>query len=144
MAHTRFRGALNAATFPLLASLQSRTVIQPQLDNNVRTSAKFYGTDESADYSIPQLMYCENVVPTAEGIMSCTYNQIIAALPGMSDFDQAITLRDADENNFLFVPGRGKNYIYTANSGTWSALDSFTGWTRVEASMSMTLLPAHF
>lgn len=121
MAKYRFRGALNAAMFPFLSSLQSRTVIQPQLDNNVRTTQAFYGTAESADYSIPQLMFCENVLPTAEGLMSVGYETIIEGLPGAADFDQAITLRDADENNFLFCPAGGLNYIYTANSGTWTS-----------------------
>lgn len=119
MAEYRFRGALNAASFPLVSTMQSRTVIQPQLDNNVKTTQAFYGTAESADYSIPQIMYCENVVPTAEGLQSVGYAQIIEALPAAADFDQAITLRDADENNFLFSPAAGMNYIYRAVVGAW-------------------------
>lgn len=129
MAKQRFRGALNAAIFPLVSILQSRTVVQPQLDNNVKTSAKFFGTDESADYSIPQLMYCENVVPTAEGLQSVTYEAILPPLAGAVDFDQAITLRDASENNFLFAPANGKNYIYTANAGVWVSTNPLVGWT---------------
>lgn len=119
MAEYRFRGALNAASFPLVSTMQGRTVIQPQLDNNVKTTQAFYGTAESADYSIPQLLYCENAVPTAEGLQSVGYEQIIAELTGATDFDQAITLRDADENNFLFTPAAGKNYIYRAITGAW-------------------------
>lgn len=129
MPHINFSGALNAAVIPLLASLQPRTVVQPQLDNVVRNAKGFYGSEESAVYSIPQLLYCENVVPTAEGIQSVGYDKIIEGLPDATDFDQAITLRDSDENNFLFVPANGKNYIYTANNGEWQATDSFTGWT---------------
>lgn len=126
MAKYRFRGALNAAQFPLLTSLQSRTVIQPQLDNNVRTTQAFYGTNESADYSIPQLLYCENLIPTAEGVMSVGYGELIPATL-LSDFDQAITLRDEDENNFLFCPAAGQNYIYTGNSGEWVSTNPITG-----------------
>lgn len=125
MAKYRFQGALNAAVFPLVSSFQSRTVVQPQLDNNVKTNQAFYGTQESADYSIPQLLYCENVMPTAEGLMSVAYGNVLAALPGASDFDQVITLRDAEENNFLFSPANGKNYIYKATTGLWEATDSF-------------------
>jgi len=123
MAVQRFRGALNAADFPLVSSMQGRTVVQPQLDNNVRTTQDFYGTSESADYSIPQLLYCENVVPTAEGIQSVGYEEAVESLLGAVDFDQVITLRDADENNFLFCPAEGKNYIYTANEAVWVSTD---------------------
>lgn len=123
MAKYRFQGALNAATFPLVSSFQSRTVVQPQLDNNVKTNQAFYGTQESADYSIPQLLYCENVLPTAEGIMSVGYQQEIPGLSGVSNFDQAITLRDSDENNFLFTPAGGANYIFLANDGVWASKD---------------------
>lgn len=121
MAKYRFQGALNAASFPLVSSFQSRTVVQPQLDTNVKTNQAFYGTQESADYSIPQLLYCENVLPTAEGLMSVGYTDVIEGIPGETDFDQVITLRDADENTFLFVPAGGKNYIYNALTGLWES-----------------------
>ena len=68
MAKQRFTGALNAADFPFLSVLKGRSVVQPQLDNNVRTTQTFYGTEESANYNIAQLLYCENVLPTAEGL----------------------------------------------------------------------------
>lgn len=118
MAKYRFQGALNAAVFPFVSTFQGRSVVQPQLDNNVKTNQAFYGTSESADYSIPQLLYCENVVPTAEGLMTCGYSQVIPPTES-SDFDQVITLRDLDENNFLFAPANGKNYIYAGNAGQW-------------------------
>lgn len=129
MAKQRFRGALNAAQFPLVSILQARTVVQPQLDNNVRTARSFYGTDESADYSIPQLMYCQDVVPTAEGLQSIGYNTVIDPIIGAVDFDQAITLRDEDENNFIFSPANGKNYIFNGNIGVWESVNPIVGWT---------------
>lgn len=120
MAKHRFTGSLNAADFPFMSVLQGRTVVQPQLDNNVKTTQSFYGTEESANYNIPQLLYCENVLPTAEGLQSVGYEEVVPALsPTTSVFDQAITLRDADENNFLFCPAGGQNYIYRGNVGVW-------------------------
>lgn len=121
MSKYRFQGALNAAQFPLVSSFQARTVVQPQLDTNVKTNQAFYGTQESADYAIPQLLYCENVLPTAEGLMSVGYEDLIAGIPGETSFDQVITLRDADENTFLFAPAGGKNYIYNALTGIWES-----------------------
>lgn len=118
MAKHRFTGALNAAAFPFLAALQSRTVVQPQLDNNIRTTQTFYGTEESANYGVPQLLFCENVLPIADGLQSVSYEEVIEAYGG-SIFDQVITLRDSDENNFLFCPAGGANYIYRGNTGAW-------------------------
>lgn len=126
MAKYRFQGALNAAVFPFVSTLHSRTVVQPQLDNNVKTNQAFYGTQESADYAIPQLLYCENVVPTGEGLMSVGYEQVIAPYDSATNFDQAITLRDADENNFLFCPAGGMNFIYRANDGVWAPKNSIS------------------
>lgn len=117
----RFTSALNSAEFPFVSSFQGRTVVKPELDNNIKTNQAFYGTQESANYSIPMLMYCENVLPLGEGIQSVGYEQLIAGLPGADDFDQAITLRDEDENNFIFVPAGGKNYIYRGDTGVWAS-----------------------
>lgn len=119
MTKQRFQGALNAATFPLISSLQERTVVQQQLDINIRRGQQFYGSAESANYNVPQLLYCENVVPTAEGLQSVGYESTIPAIPGASAFDTAITIRDADENNFLFSPAGGLNYIYKAGVAAW-------------------------
>lgn len=125
MAHKRFIGVLNAAQFPLVANLQNRTVVLPRYDANVKTPRAFHGTDESANFNIPQLAYCENVVPTAEGLQSVTFTKVVDGLPGVTDFDQVITLRDSEENNFLFCPAAGKNYIYTAMYPTWTSTNPF-------------------
>lgn len=131
MAKYRFRGALNAAVFPFLSLLKSRSVVQPQLDNNVKTNEAFYGTSESADYGVPQLLYCENVVPTAEGLQSVSYQQVVAGTDGVTDFDQVIVLRDADENNYLFSPAGGLNYIYNASTATWVSTDPIAATSAV-------------
>jgi hypothetical protein len=125
MAKQRFSGAINAASFPFLSALQQRTVVQPQLDNAVRSGGAtgFYGTIESADWGLPQLLYCENVLPTAEGYTTVGFQRMIEGLPDVDGFDQVITLRDEDENNFLFAPAGGLNYIFTGNSGEWISTD---------------------
>lgn len=122
MAKQRFKGALNTATFPFLSTLQPRTVVQPQLDINVRTPRNPNSTEDYTDYSIPQVLYCENVVPTGEGLQSVTYVQQVAGVAtGTPAFDQAIILRDENENNYLFSPAGGLNYVYTANRGNWQS-----------------------
>lgn len=126
MAKLRFKGALNAASFPMVSILQSRTVVQPQLDINARPPRT--GTvAEDYDPQVPQLLYCENVVPTGEGLQSIDYDQVIVGLTGVTAFDQAIVLRDEAENNFLLSPAGGLNYIYTANAGVWESVNPLTG-----------------
>lgn len=129
MAKQRFKGALSNATFPYVSILQARTVVQAQLDINTRPS-RAGATEDASDYSFPQVSYCENVVPTGEGYQSVGYNQMIAPLAAAAtNFDQAIVLRDADENNVIFCPANGQNYIYGANTGTWQSVNPIAGVT---------------
>lgn len=123
MAKYRFRGPLNAAMFPMVSILQGRTVISSQIDPNIKTPQSFYGTAESAEYNTPQVLYLENVIPTGEGLMSVSYYDLIEGVISPAIADQAITLRDADEDTFLFVPADGANYIYDVSNGTWDSVD---------------------
>lgn len=123
MAKDTLRLSLNAAQFPFLYRDASRTSILPGLDQNIRYQS--YSGPESIDWAVPQLLYCENVMPTAKGVISTQF--IPGILPTTADdFDQAIILRDAVENNTLFVPGRGKNYLIDALAGTWNSVLPFT------------------
>ena len=127
MAVQRFKLSLNAATFPLLSSNASRSVCIPQLDGPARTPRTFMGSDDNIDYNIPQIIYCENVLPTRQGIKSVGYEQVIAPTVN-SDFDSIFPLRDADENTVLYSPSHGKNYIYDDVVGAWSTEDIPTIW----------------
>lgn len=125
MAFETFTAILNAANFPFVSDFFQRSIIIPGLDNPVRTPKAYYGNEESVNFELAQTYYCQNVMPTAEGLMSVGYSQVVAALVGAADFDQVITLRDTDENNFLFAPAGGKNYVYTANRGSWQSTNPF-------------------
>lgn len=127
MAVQRFKLSLNAATFPLLSTNASRAVCIPALDGPARTPRAFMGSDENIDYNIPQIIYCENVLPTRQGIKSVGYQQVIAPTVNI-DFDSVFPLRDADENTVLYSPSKGKNYIYDDVAGAWSTEDIPTIW----------------
>lgn len=127
MAKYRFRGILNAAQYPMLAGIQGRTIINPAIDPNVRTPRGFSGTEESLDVGVPQIIYCENVVPTAEGLQSVGYQELVPPEGSATNFDQAIILRDPDENNTLFVPANGVNWVLDGLTGTWSSVDPIVG-----------------
>jgi len=126
MAYNTFTVGLNLAEFPFISDFFARSVMVPQLDIPPRvTRTNDVGSVESRNPELAQHLYAQNVMPATEGLMSVGYVQLLAAIPGATDFDQVITLRDEDENNFLFAPAGGKNYIMTALSGTWAPHSSF-------------------
>lgn len=129
MAKYRFRGALAAAQFPLVAVLTGRTVNNPQQDLDVKAPQTVLGQPTPSQFNTPQVLYVENVLPTSEGMQSVGYDLKIQPRLDVDDFDQAINLRDANENNFLYVPARGRNYIWNAATGAWISTSGFTGWT---------------
>jgi hypothetical protein len=127
MATQKFKLAVNNAEFPFLFQRAGRAVLQAGLDVAPRTSAAFVGGMERFDYNLAKLIYCENVLPTAEGIMSVGVQQDIAPrTPAVTHFDQMIVLRDSAERNFLMSPARGQNYVLSAATQTWTSYNSFS------------------
>jgi hypothetical protein len=120
MPEYRMGGALNAARWPFVAALQGRTVINPIYDVANKVRASFSGTEESADNTVPQIMYCENAMPTAEGIASVGYQELVPASAN-TDFDSCIILRDANEVSYVYSPGGGKNYILNNATLVWAS-----------------------
>lgn len=129
MSFESFTAALNTAEFPFISQFFNRAVIVPGYDNPPKVPRSATSV-ENVNPEIGQHYYLENVIPTSEGLMSVGYSQIVPLYtPGTTDFDQAITLRDEDENNFLFSPSNGKNYLYRLDAGAWAPKNSFVGWT---------------
>lgn len=128
MAYDTFTVALNAASFPFTSDMLQRTVLIPGIDQPPKAGKLVTGTDEGSNKELAQNYYCQNVMPMDEGIYSVGYSQLFGGILGATDFDQVMTLRDANENNFLFAPARGKNYIYTANRGSWLSTNPFGAW----------------
>lgn len=129
MAKYRFRGALAAAQFPLSTNLAGRTVLEGRLDQDVKAPPTSIGQPTPTQFNTPQLLYAENMMPTSEGCMSVRFQQFIAGLAGVTVFDQAITIRDEDENNYLFAPAQGRNYFYDPATGLWNSVNPIAGWT---------------
>lgn len=126
MAKQDFKIAINAAKFPYLYSRAGRAVLQPGFDQAPRTNVNFVGSAERFDYNLIQLLYAENVLPIAEGLLSVGTQQDIEPYePATTDFDLFLTLRDAEEQNYLFSPGRGKNYVYNTTLAAWESIDPF-------------------
>ena len=119
MSFDTFTAALNVDSFPFVTDLLPRPVLLTGLDVPPRVPRTDLGTFESKNPELAQHIYAQNVMPSSEGLMSVGYQQIIPAIVGQTHFDEAIVLRDVDENVFLFSPGHGNNFIYRADVGTW-------------------------
>src|SRR5258706_2975935 len=128
MAQQIFRLNLRSADFPFLSGLYGRTIVYPQQDMHYIRPNAFSGVDADSNIGIPQMMFCENVMPTTYGYESIDYALTIQGLGGATLFDQAFYLRDASENRTLFVPGisngtTAKRYTYDAATNTWNNSD---------------------
>jgi len=116
----------NAANFPFTYKYAQRTILEMQ-DAGPRMPGAFFGSSENAEFGQPQLIYCDNVLPHAKGIFSISFGEQVAAIsPASTIFDQAIQLRDASENQYLFVPAGGLNYVLDPVLGTWASVSPFT------------------
>lgn len=117
---------LNASQFAFTYAFASRSVAE-SADLAPRLPQSFFGDTANAEYGVPQLLYCENVLPAADGIFSVGYGlQTAAFSPPATDFDQTFTLRDTAENLFTFVPGAGKNYVLNSTTGAWASASAFS------------------
>lgn len=126
MASVTFRAALNAAAYPMTYKQAVRSVLQPGLDISSRTNGNFYGTPDSADYNLMQLVYCENVLPIAKGLQSAGFVEEYPPYdPPANDFDQLWVVRSDVGTDVSFSPGRGKNYVYHNVDLGWVAYNSF-------------------
>lgn len=115
----RFKIALNQARIPMNPSNAPRAALLPQLDVAPRSASRaFFGSEENADFDVPNILYGENFVAWSQGVKSVSYTDVVPGLSGTTDFDQVFPLRDEDENQVLFSPSDGKNYVL---DGTWSA-----------------------
>jgi hypothetical protein len=65
-------------------------------------------------------------MPFAKGIYSVGYTtQADAISPAVTSCDQAIPIRDIDENLYTFVPAQGANYVYSPLTSSWASVSPF-------------------
>ena len=125
MANSTVKLLTNQAEVPLLYCQVTRATLENK-DASPRMPYTFYGDRINADFGQPQLIFCEDMLPSEKGMFSVSKVQEIPALsPAVTVFDQALVLRDSDENNNVFVPAAGVNYVLNANTATWSSVNPF-------------------
>lgn len=126
MAVKHVRALINNASFPYLYEQAGRAVVNAQ-DLAPRMPGTFYGSPANQEVGVPAVVFAENVLPLARGFISASFAPQAAGPAGpISDADQAIPLRDTDENQFLFVPARGDNWVYNPSTVTWASKSPFT------------------
>jgi hypothetical protein len=111
---------LTAAYIPLCVSFSGQqTVVRNVEDTNYVITNAYSGEGADKDLGIPMVIYGENILPTIQGMQSISYKQQTQPLGNgqISNFNEAIILRDKNESRTLFCPANGTNYIL--NNGAW-------------------------
>lgn len=116
---------INAADFPLTYAQTKRATIINE-DAAPRLPGDFFGDRANRDFGTPQLIFCENVLPCDKGIFSVGFVlQTEAIGGGFTAADQCISIRDAQEKVYSYVPADGANYVFNHETATWSSIDPF-------------------
>jgi hypothetical protein len=129
MADYTLTAALNAASFPLVTRYQNRSIIIPQYDGRLRNPTNNVNSVlDNNPNNIPQILFCENIIPNADGILSVAYTAgQISVFPGAGVADDAFLLRDGDVNTWYFCPAQGMNYVSPNFGAPWVSTNPIAG-----------------
>lgn len=93
---------LSAADFTLSYSFKGPSVVIPGNDQNFfGSTGAWSGDTPQKGVNIPQLYYCENTVPTAEGYRSIVYRYHISPPAGPQRFVKVLSIFDGGANSAL-------------------------------------------
>ena len=129
MAQYNFRLNVTAAQFPFLSYQGGATVITPNQDTYYIKPNAFSGTESDKNIGVPQIMFCENVMPTSFGVQSVNF------INSTNPFDGGVLVADqlfyvispVDGQRYLtnFDRVSGRLYIYSHEQKHWQMM--FTG-----------------
>ena len=118
-----YRANLSAKSIPLLSESFGRSVIVPDKDQNFNRQVTAT-EDSDKDIGIPQVYYCHNVMPTAQGLQSVGYDPVTPAVPDELGFKSIYIIRDASENKAYFAhTDEGFNYVQEVGETTWKKIN---------------------
>jgi hypothetical protein len=113
MSQIKYRANLSARTFPMRARDWGRTVIVKQYDNNFNRQVES-AEDQDKDIGIPQIYYCHNVMPHAQGFQSVGFQRIINPTGADTAFTRIFNIQDDLGNqSTLGVSASGNWYVRT-------------------------------
>lgn len=130
MSQITYRGNLSARAFPLIAEQFGRTVIVGGQDQNFNRQV-VSAEDIDKDRGIPQVYYCHNVMPTAEGLQSVGYlTQTTVNTVYPSNFRYIYNNRSASGlYTQVAHAADGANYIIRPGFTYWVVINTIVGDT---------------
>src|ERR1700748_1513011 len=125
MAQTQYRANLSAKDFVFSSQQWGRTIIVKQFDQNFSRQI-VSATDPDKDIGIPQIYYCHNVMPAAQGFQSVGIKQVIPGVSGTNNIFQVIPFSDTASGNtgWLMIVDNG-----VSSYGVWYILTTGASWT---------------
>lgn len=128
MSQITYRGNLNAKVFPFVAEYFGRSIIVPGQDQNF---SRQLGSNEDPDKDkgIPQVYYCHNVMPSAQGLQSIGYTTPVGPLPMETSFIGINILRDAATGSEVFFSSTsdGRNFVLPFGNPSWRQINTIGG-----------------
>jgi hypothetical protein len=102
MAQNKISLNLSAADFALSYSFKGPSVIIPGQDQNAAQAQTWWtGNTPQRGMNIPQVAYCENTVPTAEGYRSVAYRYFVEPPEDAATFVKIMTVFDGNGSSCL-------------------------------------------
>lgn len=119
MSQLTYRGNLLAASFPLLATDAGRTVILQQFDNTYnRVTSNSQSSDTIKDVGIPQIYYCENVMPKEQGFQSVAFTERVPSYTPALEFYATYRIRSVEGVITSLATTSGG--LAVLNAGVWA------------------------
>lgn len=118
MSQLPYRANLSAAIFPMTLARAGRSVIIPGADQNFDRRVDPQGEQKSA--GIPQIIYAENVIPTADGYQSVGF-RTAQALPEIDMIPLEMKLPGSVVPELL-VFSKTLAAVYRYNLGSWNLI----------------------
>lgn len=144
MAQIKYSANLAAADFTFSFSYKGPSVMIAAGDQNYfQATADWAGQTPQRGINIPQVMYCENTVPTAEGYRSVAYKWFVEpALPLTQRFVRFFPLFEGTGNSALAgLTANRELWVVRANTGGRWVKTSFVNWVD-ETGGAYPVLPA--
>lgn len=130
MAQVKYSVNLSAADFTFSFSFKGPSVIIPSGDQNYYQAMDGWaGATPQRGINIPQVMYCENTVPTAEGYRSVAYKFFIEPADPPQRFVRFYPLFEGTGNSALLgLTADRKFFVCRASSGGEWVEVTFVSW----------------
>lgn len=119
MAQITYRANLSAKAFPFISENFGRSIIISGPDQNFSRQL-VAAEDQDKDIGIPQLYYCHNVMPHANGWQAIGFTNILPVVPAVSNFLNIFLIRDGSEHKiFVGVTSTGEMYVSDGTGAPW-------------------------